>query len=194
MGWIKWPPEMSATPQGAVLVPTHVVIDDVLAEQEVSFLRDFGRAELERHPAMPGGNGCHRALPQFPDAILNRLWEVITAANREHFKFDLIGIAKVLYAEYPEGAFIEPHIDETDFTKLAFSIQLSDSDEYDGGDLQLHLGCTMSPDRRGFTPTVGPRGRGRGCLHQAYVMHSMSPVTRGVRRGLVAWTAGPRFR
>ena len=194
MPWIKWPKEMRDTAQPKEIPATHVIVPDVLTPEQVTFLRDYGRAELERHPAMPGTHGCQRVLPQFPEEIYARIWDAITAMNERHFQFELWGIAKVLYAEYPAGAFIAPHIDETDGTKLAFSIQLSDDDEYEGGELQLHLGSTLTPGGVAFEPTLGPRGRGVGVLHQALVMHSMSPVTRGVRRGMVAWTSGPRFR
>lgn len=190
MPWIKWPQEAQSIQQPKDhCSPTHVQLASVFSPEQIAYLREYGHNEMVNNPAMAKTNGCMRVLPKFRDDIYTRLWEVITQANEEHFKFELWGIIRVLYAEYPVNAFIESHIDETNLTKLAFSVQLSAGDEYDGGDLNLHLGTSIS-----LKPEIGSRELGSGVLHQALVLHSMSPVTRGTRRGLVAWVAGPRIK
>ena len=41
---------------------------------------------------------------------------------------------------------------------------------------------------------VCPRGKGVGVLFPSYMMHRVSPVTRGVRKSLVLWVGGSHFR
>jgi PKHD-type hydroxylase len=66
------------------------------------------------------------------------------------------------------------------------SIQLSPADEYDGGNLDLMLGRDALH--------VADRTPGAGILFPSWVMHRVSPVTRGVRRSLVVWMNGPEFK
>jgi PKHD-type hydroxylase len=62
---------------------------------------------------------------------------------------------------------------------------LSDPSEYDGGDLEIFTG----------TESVALEKK-KGIIHAfpSYVMHRVTPVTRGTRRTLVVWIAGPKFR
>ena len=68
--------------------------------------------------------------------------------------------------------------------KLTVILQLSAADNYDGGRLQI-FGHEVEdlPDQRG-TIVAFP----------SFLYHRVTPVTRGLRRALVAWIAGPRIR
>ncbi len=65
------------------------------------------------------------------------------------------------------------------------SIQLSRSEDYDGGDLELFL---LNQ------PQKVERARGVPIAFPSFVLHRVAPVTRGTRWSLVAWVLGKRWR
>lgn len=69
--------------------------------------------------------------------------------------------------------------------KLSAVIQLSDPNEYEGGDLQLYVGSE---------PTNIKKQKGLVVVFPSFVLHRVTPVTGGTRRSLVAWLSGPKFR
>jgi PKHD-type hydroxylase len=109
--------------------------------------------------------------------------------NQEKWRFDLWGfIDSLQYTVYHEGDEFGWHIDcgpKLPPRKLSVSVQLSDPADYDGGDLQLRVSDTVE---------TAPRARGTVCIFPSFVSHRVTPVTRGVRKALVAWVAGPAFR
>jgi PKHD-type hydroxylase len=86
------------------------------------------------------------------------------------------------------GEHYEWHIDrgmQTGTRKLSLSLQLSDPDDYEGGDLEMWFGGE---------PTKASRERGMMTFFPSYVMHRVTPVTKGVRYSLVCWISGPPFK
>jgi PKHD-type hydroxylase len=69
--------------------------------------------------------------------------------------------------------------------KISITIQLSNPDDYDGGDLEFWLGKT---------PEKAPREQAFAVLFPSYLMHRVTPVTRGMRKSLVVWVGGDTFR
>jgi len=126
--------------------------------------------------------------------LFDKLTSMCTDVNSKFFRFDLSGIFEPLqYTVYEPGPDGEPahytwHMDRGgDITprKLSLVIQLSTPDEYEGGDLELFFA----------EPGVKvPRGLGTAAAFASFVMHRVTPVTRGVRRSLVVWVGGPAFR
>lgn len=119
-----------------------------------------------------------------------RLTDVSTSLNDQFFKFDLFGFCEGLqFTRYdaPAGKY-DAHIDKIFngvVRKLSFSVQLSDPDNYEGGDLALHLGAEA---------TKVPKEQGKLVAFPSYALHSVQPVTKGTRYSLVAWIAGPPFK
>jgi PKHD-type hydroxylase len=70
--------------------------------------------------------------------------------------------------------------------KLSFAMQLSDPDDYEGGNVQLM-------DEMGNAYVV-PRQRGSIVLFDSRTQHRVLKVTKGVRKSLVGWTVGPRWK
>ncbi len=69
--------------------------------------------------------------------------------------------------------------------KLSMVLQLSDPSEYEGGDLELFTSAN---------PIITKKQKGIIHAFPSYVMHRVTPVTKGVRKTLVVWIAGPRFK
>ena len=69
--------------------------------------------------------------------------------------------------------------------KISISIQLSRPEDYDGGDLELMYGTE---------PQKLDRTRGAFIAFPSFMLHRVTPVTRGTRWSLVAWILGTRWR
>jgi len=111
----------------------------------------------------------------------------------ENFKFDLNGIFQnvMQYTVYKEGGRFDWHVDgiepseDGDIRKLAFSIQLSDESEYEGGELEFLDG----PEK--FT---APKRKGTIIFFDPRITHRVRKVKSGTRRALVGWIGGPRWK
>ena len=67
--------------------------------------------------------------------------------------------------------------------KLSFAMQLSDPDDYEGGNVQLL-------DEAGNSYIV-PRKRGTIVLFDSRTQHRVLKVTKGTRKSIVGWTVTP---
>ena len=70
--------------------------------------------------------------------------------------------------------------------KISISIQLSNPEEYEGGDLKLMYG---------FKEHIVPKKKGTIVIFPSFVLHKVEPVTKGRRISLVTWyEGGSHFR
>jgi len=113
--------------------------------------------------------------------------------NERFYKYDLTEMEDLQYAEYhadTQGHY-KPHSDDgykfNLFRKISLTIQLSDESEYQGGELLFYRFSTKDP-------VVAPKSKGTLILFPSYVLHEVTPVTRGLRKSLVSWVVGPRFK
>ena len=143
------------------------------------------------------------------------IWHYIQRANRENFLYDLrcIDGESMQYTRYEEGQYYGWHNDAglsgqykpvavgnradglaQDYLpekiemvrKLSFALQLSAPDEYEGGNVQ-------------FLDEAGQMyfaHRQRGCvmLFDSRTQHRVLKVTKGIRKSIVGWTVGPRWK
>lgn len=122
--------------------------------------------------------------------IFQRVTDVITDLNFKFFKFELFGfIEGFQFTRYdaPGGKY-DQHIDRglnTWTRKLSFCLQLSDPKDYEGGDLEMYFGKD---------PTLPKKEQGYATVFPSYVLHRVTPVTKGTRYSLVAWITGPSFK
>jgi len=120
--------------------------------------------------------------------IYHRIGALIAAANRR-YRFDLIGLAEPLqFAQYGVDGHFEWHTDlgvrGTSNRKLSVTVQLSDPAAYDGGELEFI----------NMQGKSGHRELGTAVIFPSYLAHRVAPLTRGLRRSLVAWAYGPSLR
>jgi PKHD-type hydroxylase len=130
------------------------------------------------------------------------LYKLITAGiahhNQTYYGYDLTGIETLQFSEYraPAGHY-GAHLDwgssrngvQTQARKLSFTVQLSDPDSYEGGDLVIHDGQEQDPEI-----VAKRRALGSIIVFPSWVLHEVTPVTKGTRRSLVGWCVGPEFR
>jgi PKHD-type hydroxylase len=124
--------------------------------------------------------------------IYQRMLHMINQANEGLFKFNLIGEPeKIQYTEYYEdGGHYDYHLDMGKgfplcTRKVSIAVQLSDADAYEGGDFEI---------LRGSNPEKMLRGKGVALVFPSYLLHRVTPVTKGIRKSLVMWVGGSSFK
>lgn len=122
--------------------------------------------------------------------IYNKLATLAINVNNQHFWFDLLGFHQELQlTRYSEGDFFEWHLDfgagEISARKLSMTIQLSDPNDYEGGDLQFMINEKI---------ISAPRSRGTIVIFPSFIIHRVTPITKGTRQSIVGWVSGPPFR
>ena len=124
------------------------------------------------------------------DWIYRKLASIAVASNNERYWFDLLGFHQELQlTRYSTGDFFDWHLDfgagEISARKLSMTIQLSESDEYEGGDLEFMINQNI---------VKAPRKKGTIIVFPSFIMHRVTPITKGVRQSIVGWVSGPPYR
>jgi PKHD-type hydroxylase len=126
--------------------------------------------------------------------IWEKISNVVAQVNAKYFQFDLTGFYEpmqlTLYKGNIEGHY-NWHTDDSVFPnvparKLSFSMLLSDTTEYEGGEFQVKL--------FGDEIQTLECKKGRAWFFPSYVIHRVAPVTKGIRRSAVLWIGGPPFK
>jgi PKHD-type hydroxylase len=126
------------------------------------------------------------------DWVFRRVTDIVLNLNEKFFKFDLFGLNEGFQFtnyEAPSGKYGK-HIDRginTPVRKLSISIQLTDPEEYEGGELKLYDGDDNQAN-------VMDKTQGTLILFPSYVLHEVMPVTKGERNSLVTWVTGKQFK
>lgn len=183
--------------------PPFSLWNDGFSDQELNFLQN--QAAGSKRQAQVGGNPDQEQLKKIRRSqvswieknndtswIFQKLSHIVSVLNNETYRFDLVGFGEEIqlthYDESYEGMY-GWHVDyggnNSPSRKLSLVLQLSDPSEYEGGNLELNSdGRTV----------VVPKRRGLLAAFPSYVLHQVTPVTKGNRQSLVAWISGPPFR
>lgn len=135
-----------------------------------------------------------RWMTSEPD-VSNLLWRFANAANRNAFGFNISYLNDIQYTTYhaTQNGKYDWHHDTfwgnpTSFDrKISIVIQLSDPRDYEGGDFEIDLQYPALPAEE-------IRTKGAVIAFPSFIRHRVTPVTKGVRRSLVCWVEGPKFR
>ncbi|MFO1319872.1 MAG: 2OG-Fe(II) oxygenase [Burkholderiales bacterium] len=120
--------------------------------------------------------------------LYHRLAVLFRDANRQ-YDYSLVGFAEALQlTEYGVGGHFDWHLDigpeDAASRKLSLTVLMNAPSEYDGGQLEFFRMGSVPPDL-----TIGT-----ALFFPSYLPHRVAPVTRGIRRSLVAWAYGNSFR
>ncbi|MGE0650790.1 MAG: prolyl hydroxylase family protein [Alphaproteobacteria bacterium] len=120
--------------------------------------------------------------------LFEQVTRMVNAINAHTWHFDLSYIMNFQFTEYCKGGHYDFHVDEllaggTEQRKLSFAIPLND--RYEGGSFMI---------QHGRAPEVVDVQPGQMVLFPSFLMHRVTPVTRGVRYSLVGWVCGPAWR
>jgi PKHD-type hydroxylase len=124
--------------------------------------------------------------------LYDKLGYIARQLNGQFFDFDIWGFAEDLqYTIYDSSnAHYTWHVDHggnVSFSprKLSLVLQLSDPSDYAGGDLEIFTNSE---------PIKIDKQKGLIAAFPSYALHRVTPVTRGIRKTIVVWLTGPRFK
>lgn len=125
--------------------------------------------------------------------VFEVLFKYIQSANHlGEWNFDITGMEDAQIGKYTDGGHYQWHADmdppcsQGFQRKLSCSIQLTNENDYEGGDL-------IFQESNGNEYTA-PRKQGSIVVFPAYLRHKVTPVTSGTRFSAVGWMRGPAFR
>lgn len=138
----------------------------------------------------------------YPDPNTQGLYDylenLVHKANQDTYNFNISYVTDPIhYVIYPEdGGHLTWHMDigagTVNLRKLAMTVQLSDPDDYVGGDFQIWMGGDENTDSESVVTLS--REKGDVLIFPTYLMHRVTPITKGQRKALVFWTGGEPFR
>lgn len=127
--------------------------------------------------------------------LFDELWKMAIRTNDEWFGFQISKLDYIQLAEYSDEDFGEYKTHHDVFwmnndpyyhRKLTAVIQLSDPNDYDGGDLEL-LELAEYPNPKDI------RQQGSVIFFPSFLLHKANPVTKGKRYSLSCWFDGKKW-
>ena len=122
--------------------------------------------------------------------IYEKISKLVFDINEQFFKYDISEIETIQFTTYlgNQKSHYGQHVDHltigSKWRKLSCVIQLSDPNDYEGGELILYLPSKF----------VVPKKRGTFIVFPSFLPHAVFPVTKGVRYSSVSWILGPPYR
>lgn len=119
--------------------------------------------------------------------VYKKVWKMALDANKK-FRFNIDSIAdriQIAVYDQSEQGFYRWHSDNSPhlmIRKISISIPLNDPSEYDGGELQFNLNGD---------PIQINQKKGTAIAFPSFILHRVTPVTRGRRYSMVTWIYGP---
>ena len=133
--------------------------------------------------------------------IYRELQHYLIEANKNaEWNFDVASAGSCQFTIYENNQYYDWHVDmfskpqkQNTNRKISLTLCLSDSDEYEGGDLQFSKDNHPEQEKQIIT-CKNFRNKGSVVLFPSFVWHRVTPVTKGKRCSLVIWFNGPSFK
>ena len=141
--------------------------------------------------------------------IYSEIFPYIHIANKSagwNFEFDFG--ENFQFTKYTQGQYYDWHCDSWDqayeeekndknyvgkIRKLSVTINLSSSDDYEGGCLEFDF-RNKDPGQSTKTTADQTKSKGSIIVFPSHLWHRVAPVTKGTRYSLVLWCLGKPFR
>lgn len=122
--------------------------------------------------------------------LFRKLVGAASTINQQAYGFELAALESLQYTVYlaDERGHYDWHVDHGNTPrrrKLSLVLQLSAPTDYEGCDLQIFASNRID---------TAPRTRGTLIAFPSYTLHRVTPITAGIRKSLMMWCSGPRFR
>lgn len=157
------------------------------------------------------GDGLDTKIRNSRIVWLNDLWiyDWITPYvhyinNYVNWNFDIDHPEAIQFTKYKENQFYGWHQDilhkkesmeNLMQRKISVVIPLSDSDEYEGGNLQFYDSLAdPSSSKEKILEDPKTRTKGSIIIFPSYVHHQVTKVTKGERLSIVIWYKGPKWK
>ncbi len=113
-------------------------------------------------------------------------------SNYENFNYNISDVAFTEFFTYEKGMFYKPHIDINPHInhpahnrKLTVIVQLSNENDYSGGELQIF--------NSSLKPITLTKAKGSVLVFDSSVPHCVRKIKSGTRYVLASWIVGPPF-
>jgi len=178
-------------------------LSDIAIDKFFKFIKDLPYKEAEIHSQEDTDNHRSSKIKWIPheDPFIELYFkcrDYIGNQNSYHWKFDIdSGWENFQYTEYRSDTkgHYDWHVDIgptfASYRKLSMVIQLSNPEEYEGGDLQLF--DPIASDEN-FPYKSVPKKKGSIIVFPSFLPHRVTPVTGGIRKSLVWWVGGDHLR
>ena len=198
---------ISIPPRNHIGLDNHAYWENFLSNDEINFILaqpewlSVSNAVVGGQHSPPTHNSEIRrsevawlsGKPELAD-IWTKLSDVVAEVNRRFFHYDLTGFHEPMQLgvyQSNNNGYYNWHCDAAPEDtkvprKLSMDLLLSDPAEFEGGELQI----MNSND----VPVSLEQRRGRAWFFPSWMLHRVTPVTRGIRRSAVLWVGGPAFR
>ncbi len=176
----------------------HYVIENAFNQEELGWIDNLQALyPFQEATVIGNNNGIRKSDIKWMHSndksfwVYERISQFAKQANDTLWKFNLSSIIdSIQYTVYYEsGGHYGWHIDigpgSINHRKISCTIQLSNPDEYEGGDFEIWTG--------GDFRTI-ERKQGCAILFPSFLMHRVTPVTKGIRRSLVLWMGGDSYK
>lgn len=130
--------------------------------------------------------------------ILQAFFDISLQVNKlSNWDLNIDGIEPLQYGEYHENGEYGWHVDQHDHVykdnrvrKLSFSIFLNNN--YEGGEFDLEVYNPVK-DKRYITYSNKVK-KNTALFFQSDYWHRVRPVQKGIRKSLVGWLLGPKYK
>ena len=177
----------------------HAFLLNAFSKEECDFIVEFakkqglteaivstGKTDKIRKSNIAWLTPCEELVP-----IYKKLTDNVLMLNNQFFNFDLYGFVELLqFTNYTApGEKYGKHVDRyygSLIRKLSISVQLTDPEKYQGGELCLY--------EEHNNKSVMKKEQGTLIVFPSYLVHEVKAVTKGERNSIVAWVTGPKFK
>ena len=188
-----FPPKKSVNPIDYYYYPEGFSSEELEKVEELVKTLEDNKAIIQAGADESYRKSTIKWIPQNQDTywLYDKLANLARIANNELWNFDLHTIPELIqYTEYYEdGGHYDWHMDvgpnETSHRKVSLTVQLSDSDEYEGGNFEMLTGRDIK---------TASRGKGAVVVFPSYILHRVTPITKGKRRSFVLWLGGGHYK
>jgi PKHD-type hydroxylase len=182
-----------------------IFVQDCFTEEELQKIEEYCSSKKLSKASTVGAsssarvsNNCFNNIDYENQWFITRINEVIEQANKAFYNFELYGYSYFQYAEYEgsDSGKYDAHTDlifgedkpsyMIDTRKLSLSLLLSEPEkDFIGGEFFIHLSKN---------PTLHALKKGQIIVFPSFMLHGVNPVLSGVRKSIVIWVEGPKFK
>jgi len=182
-----------------------IFADDCFTKEEIERIEQYCSTKKLDKASTVGSdsssrvsNNCFNDVDHENEWFISRINHAIEKVNERFYGFDLYGYSYFQYAEYEgsEGGKYDAHTDlifgenkpeyMIDTRKLSLSLLLNEPEEdFVGGEFFIHLSGN---------PSLHALKKGQMIVFPSYMLHGVKPVLSGVRKSIVIWVEGPKFK
>jgi PKHD-type hydroxylase len=185
-------------------LPSYAMDDTVFTPTEIDKILDYADT-LKLMPGLDRGN-VRKSQVNFmhPNSdngwIFDRLNGALDYMNEKYYNFDINGYEFIQYSTYDakdDGRYnfhMDMALGELDKNwhenrKLSMTLLLNQPGvDFEGGEFEINTSSeSQVPEKINLK-------KGKLILFPSFLIHRVRPVTKGIRKSLVIWLTGPKFR